>query len=228
MKTLLMGFPKDRLEPDCYPRALRAATRNNNNKHIGMLLVKGADNAEECLDIAIKEKKVKSYAMLLLIKASMTGSVAIVQKMYKDRVRSPSGLDPRDFDDDLFPEVQSFIRTDNNINVVPMEIARRNGHHQVRENILMNTDVNRENDTVLWHGLRLLVLDVEWLRKISWVKRLRLARNAFRSLPQEMGVYLNQVSPISITIIHALLAIASAILISVGFVDLPPLINNNW
>ena len=50
-----------------------------------------------------------------------------------------------------------------------------------------------EEGTVYWHGLRLLVLDVSWLRKIYWVKRLRLARNGFKQLPNEMGTYLKQV-----------------------------------
>ena len=35
---------------------------------------------------------------------------------------------------------------------------------------------------------------MSWLRKIYWVKRLRLARNGFRQLPNEMGLYLKQVN----------------------------------
>jgi len=51
-----------------------------------------------------------------------------------------------------------------------------------------------EEGFVYWHGLRLLDLDVSWLRKIYWVKRLRLAQNGFRQLPNEMGIYLKQVN----------------------------------
>ena len=73
--------------------------------------------------------------------------------------------------------------------VVPIEIAHRNHHPAMREELLLRTDVNLKEGTVHWHGLRLLTLDLAWLRKIHLVKRLRLARNGFKSLPSEMGIY---------------------------------------
>ena len=77
--------------------------------------------------------------------------------------------------------------------VVPIEIARRSQNPIVREELLLRTDVNQEEGSVYWHGLRLLVLDLSWVRKIHWVKRLRLARNGFRIIPNEVGSYLKQV-----------------------------------
>ena len=77
--------------------------------------------------------------------------------------------------------------------VVPIEIARRAQNNNVREELLLRTDVNQEEGSVYWHGLRLLHLDLSWVRKIHWVKRLRLARNGFRVIPNEIGGYLKQV-----------------------------------
>ena len=110
-----------------------------------------------------------------------------------DAVSNPSSLDPREFNDDQFAEVQQAVLSGKVSTVVPMEIARRNGNNQVREELLLKTDVNKEEGSVFWHGLRLLSLDISWLRRISWVKHLRLARNGIKSLPQEMGTYLKQV-----------------------------------
>ncbi len=191
--TELLRNGADQLEPNCLPRALIAATRNDSHHNIGKLIVKGATNLEECMDIAINDKKPKSRAMLLLVKAGMTGNKSIIQKLFGDPVSNMSSLDPRELMDDQFSDVQEAVISGNVSTVVPIEIARRNGNGQVREELLLKTDVNREEGSVFWHGLRLLSLDISWLRRISWVKRLRLARNGFKSLPHEMGTYLKQV-----------------------------------
>ena len=145
------------------------------------------------MEIAITNQKPHSRAMLLLVKAGITGNKSIIQKLFGDAVSNPSSLDPREFNDDQFAEVQQAVLSGKVSTVVPIEIARRNGNNQVREELLLKTDVNQEEGSVFWHGLRLLSLDISWLRRISWVKRLRLARNGFKSLPQEMGTYLKQV-----------------------------------
>ena len=183
----------DQLEPNCLNRALVAATRNDNHFNIGKLIVKGASNREDCLETAIVEKKPHSRAMLLLVRAGDNGNKDIVKKLFGDPTANASGLSPREFGDDQFPDVQRAVLSGKVSTVVPIEIARRNGNGAVREELLIRTDVNQEEGSVFWHGLRLLSLDISWLRRISWVKRLRLARNGFKSLPPEMGTYLKQV-----------------------------------
>lgn len=105
----------------------------------------------------------------------------------------PISLQPMTCDDE-FSEVQKAVISGRVSTVVPIEIARRSQNPIVREELLLRTDVNQEEGSVYWHGLRLLVLDLSWIRKIHWVKRLRLARNGFRSIPNEIGGYLKQVS----------------------------------
>ena len=204
LTELLKKYPADQLEPDCYTRALTAATHNDDPHSIVKLIVKGATNMEECMDIAIREGKPHSRAMLLLVKAAITGNKSIVQKLFGDAVSNSSSLDPREFNDDQFAEVQQAVLSGKVSTVAPIEIACRNGNNQVREELLLKTDVNQEEGSVFWYGLRLLSLDISWLRRISWVKRLRLARNGFKSLPREIGVYLKQVETTPVYILSML------------------------
>ena len=189
--TKLLRFNADQLEPDCLKRALRAAVENDSHFNVGKLIVKGASNIDECLKFSKDNHKPHARAMLLLVKAAQDGNRNLVLKLFGEP--APGLQDPREFQDNGFPDVQKAVRDGKVSTVVPIEIARRNGHSAVREELLLKTDVNQEEGTVYWHGLRLLVLDVSWLRKIHWVKRLRLARNGFRQLPNEMGTYLKQV-----------------------------------
>ena len=191
MLTELLRSNIDHLEPNCLDRALMAATVNDNHYNIGKLVVKGAKNLEECLDYAQRNKKPHSCAMLMLIKAAATGNKAIVLKLFGGTVDKQDNVQESCHED--FTNVQKAVLSGKVTTVVPIEIARRNGHLQVREELLLKTDVNQEDGYVYWHGLRLLQLEVSWLRRINWVKRLRLARNGFRSLPNDMGNYLKQV-----------------------------------
>ena len=167
-----------------------AATLNDNHLNVGKLVVKGANNLRECLEYAQRENKPHACAMILMINAAMTGDKSVVQRLFgKTMDQSPEFADPG------FLEVlQKAVLSGKVTTVVPIEIARRNGHFEVREELLMETDINQEEGYVFWHGLRLLKLEVSWLRRITWVKRLRLARNGFKTLPNEIGNYLKQVS----------------------------------
>ena len=181
------------LEPNCLDRALIAATRNDSHCNIGTLIAKGASNLEECMEIAIIEQKPHSRAMLLLVKAAVTNNKSIIQKLFGDPVSNPSSLDPREFNDQKFIEVQQAVLSEDVSTVVPLEIASKYGSNQVREELLLKTGVNQKEGSVFWNDLQLDSLNISWLKRISWVKRLRLARNGLKSLPQEMGTYLKQV-----------------------------------
>ena len=182
----------DSLEDGCLDRALQVAVKNDNHFNIGKLMIKGAKELHECLKYAKEQKKPHARAMLLMIIAAQTGDIAIIQKLFGEP--APNLKDKEDYEDNSFPDVQKTVLSGNVSTVVPIEVARRNGQSQVREELLLKTDVNQEEGYVYWHGLRLLQLDIAWLRKIAWVKKLRLARNGFKTLPPEMGTYLKQVS----------------------------------
>jgi len=141
------------------------------------------------------DHKPNARAMLLLVMAAMEGNCNLVLKLFDEPA---PGIDTRDYQEDGFQDVQKAVLSGKVSTVVSIEIACRNGHTRVCEELLLKTGVNMEEGFVYWHGLRLLDLDVSWLRKIYWVKRLRLAQNGFRQLPNEMGIYLKQVN-----IVHA-------------------------
>ena len=184
------------LEPGCLDRALKAAVKNDNHINVGKLVVKGAKDLQLCLQYAKDERKPCTRAMLLLIIAAQTGDKAIIQKLFDEP--APGLQNKQDYEDDAFGDVQKAVLSGNISTVVPIEIARRNSQNQVREELLLRTDVNQEEGYVYWHGLHLLQLDIAWLRKIAWVKKLRLARNGFKSLPPEMAIYLKQVSSLAV------------------------------
>ena len=188
--TELLENGADNLEPGCLDRALMAAVKNDNYINMGKLVVKGA-KVQACLRYAKYEKKPQTRAMLLLIIAAQTGEKAIVQKLFGEP--APGLQNQAEYEDEGFRQVQEAVLSGNVSTVVPIEIARRNDQSQVLEELLLNTDVNQEEGCVYWNGLRLLQLDVGWLRKIAWVKKLRLAQNGFKTLPPEMATYLKQV-----------------------------------
>ena len=189
--TELLRFNADKLEPHCLNVALMAAVTNDNHINVGKLILKGADKITEALKQSVEEKKPHARAMLLLVHASMEENRNLVLRLFGEPT---SGADNcREYIDDTFPEVHKAMLSGKVSTVVPIEIARRHGHASVREELLLKTDVNEQEKSVHWHGLQLLVLDINWLRKIHWVQKLRLARNEFKSLPNEMGTYLKQV-----------------------------------
>ena len=188
LNDLLRGNPD--LEPDCLTRALIAAVMKGNHLNIGKLVIKGASNIDEALALAKQMKQDAARAMLLLVKAAMTNDRNLVLKLFGEVGGGPPGVD---CSDEGFAEVQKVVMSGKVSTVVPIEVAYRNNHPSMREELLLRTDVNQKEGTVYWHGLRLISLDLVWLRKIQWVKRLRLARNGFKSLPNEMGLYLRQV-----------------------------------
>ena len=188
-------------EPDCLNRALVAAVKNDNHFNVGKLVVKGASNLEECLQMSRDEKKPHARAMVLMIKAAMEGNQALIRKLFGESYSSE--VDESQCDDG-FEDVQKAVLSGEVSTVVAIEIARRSGHCIVREELLLKTDVNQEEGSVYWHGLRLLVLDISWLQKIHWVKRLRLARNGFKSLPNEIGSCLQQVNTLVYLSTHSI------------------------
>ena len=190
--TDLLSKSTDSLEPGCLDRALKAAVKNDDHLSIGKLVVKGATELQACLQYAKEEKKPHACAMLLLTIGAKTGDKAIIQNLFDKPVLEIQSRQA--YEDDEFGDVRKAVLSGNISTVVPIEIARRYGQIQVREELLLKTDVNQEEGYVNWHGLRLLQLDVAWLRKIAWVKKLRLSWNGFKSLPPEFATYLKQVS----------------------------------
>lgn len=190
--TKLLNNYSAKLDDECLNRCLRAATRNDNHLNISKLVVKGANDFDTCLELARKENKPHARGMLLLIKAAYSDDKAIVQKLFGE-VLDKTGYVKDELLDTGFPDVQKVVLSGKVSTVLPIEIARKYGNLQVREELLLKTDVNLDEGYVHWNGLHLVQLELSWLRKISWVRKLLLSRNSFKTLPDNMDHYLKQV-----------------------------------
>ena len=189
LNELLRDNPE--LEPDCLSRALLVAVSRDDNANIGALIIKGATNIDEALELAKRERKHNAQALLLLVKAAVENDRNLVLRLFGALAPSSKG---GDISDEGFQEVQSAVTSGEVSTAVPIEMARRSQHKGVREELLLRTGVNQKEGTVFWHDLQLNELEVAWLWKIQWVKKLCLARNGFKVLSIEIDSCLRHVS----------------------------------
>ena len=181
----------NQLEENCIDHALIAAVESGNHSNVGKLILRGASNIDKALEESRRLRQHAVTAALLIIKAAMENDRILVLKLYNENVQGVDTKIPLTEEDNLV-ELQRVVCNHTIKTVVPIEISRRSSASAVREELLLRTDVDKDSGTVLWFGLRLTQLEISWLRKIHWVKKLRLARNEFTSLPPEMGSYLKQ------------------------------------
>ena len=170
--------------------ALLVAVNSDDPSNVGKLILYGATNIDEALAKSRKEKQHAVTAALLIIKAAMENDKILVRKLYGEDVNGYTRI-PLTEEDNL-GELQAAVATNKIRTVVPIEISRRNNAGAVREELLLRTGVDKDSGVVSWFGLHLTQLEISWLRKIYWVKRLRLARNEFSSFSSEIGNYLKQ------------------------------------
>ena len=181
---------KEPLQEDFINSAMPVAVGNGDPRSVSKLILHGATNIDDALAKSRKEKQYAVTAALLIIKAAIENDRILVLKLYGENVHRDTKI-PLTEEDNL-EELQAAVAGENIRTVVPIEISRRNNASAVREELLLRTDVDKESGVVLWSGLHLTQLEISWLRKIHWVKKLRLSHNEFSSLPPEMGSYLKQ------------------------------------
>ena len=183
------------LESDCLPRALLAAVSRDSHSNVCRLVALGATNVDEALMLAKMKGKHHAQAMLLLLIAAMNNDCNLVRRLFGEPVFN---LDGEALSDEGFGEVQAVVKRGKVSTSVPIEIAHSRQHSSVIKELLLRTDVNQKGRTVDWCGLQLNVFDVNWLGKIHWVKRLSLACNRLKALPNEIGLCLQHVSSVVI------------------------------
>jgi len=193
----LLKVPIENLEDNCLDHALIAAVRNGNLSNIGKVILRGASHIDEALAEGRRLLKHDVTALLLIIEAAIANDLNLVLKLYGIDIQ---GVDTevKLIESDDLAELQRIVCSQTFQTVVPIEIARRCRSFAVRDELLLRTDVDKENGTVNWHGLRLTQLETSWLERIDWVKILNLVRNDLTSLPPEMGNYLTQCTKIDL------------------------------
>ena len=78
----LRSVNKDELEPQCLERALIAAVKVGNHSSVGILIVKGAKNIDEALDISIEMNKPYVRAILLLVKCAQENDINLLYRLF--------------------------------------------------------------------------------------------------------------------------------------------------
>jgi hypothetical protein len=177
------------LDPQFFKEALRAAIEMDSDINIGHLALSGPIEVSECIEFAEKEGKSHARAFLMLMQAAETGDRNILSQLCLKTV------DKGNFGDTetKYPLVHSSQLLVNISPTVPIEIAHRKGHSQVREEVIMKTNVYPEERKVHWSGMQLKQLEASWMSRISWVERLKLDRNGLTILPNELSQYFQQV-----------------------------------
>ena len=176
----------------CINSALLIAVQSGDPNGVSKLILYGATNVDTALAESHKLQEHAVTVTLLIIKASLVDDSILVLRLYGENVQGMK-TNVCLTDDDLNMLQANMCNNQSHINTkVLIEISRRNNTSAVREELLLRTDVDNESGVVLWFGLRLTQLEISWLRKIYWVKKLRLAHNEFVSLPPEMGNYLQE------------------------------------
>jgi len=192
--TLLQQY-ESKIDRACLNKCLRAATLNDSATCIGMLVARGADDLDSCLHLAQREKKQYSCALLLLIQAACTGDTGVVRKLFGRQEEFGEITGHQYYLRDVSVEAQKVLRRGGVVlTTIPIEIALKHNNHQVRDLLLMKTNVEKEEGLVNWSNLHLHQLQLRWLEEVRWVKYLLLAGNGFDSLPYCIDSYLTQVS----------------------------------
>ena len=220
--TELLESGVDKLEPGCLNSALIVAVRNNNQHHVGQLILKGATNITDALEHAMRRKSHLASAMLLLVHAAMEGDRSLIQQVFGDlavggesckecsktNYKIPYSISQSfiaSILNDSLPEIRGALERGDISTAPPIEIARKKyssrktpreiAHRcaHVQEELLMRTNVNKAKKSVHWHKLHLRSLEITWLERIQWVKTLLLDQNYLGFLPETVEVYLEQV-----------------------------------
>ena len=194
----LLKTPIGQLEDGCINHALMVAVETGNQNNAAKLILRGATNIDEAIEKSHQLKKYSMTASLLLDKAAMKNDMVLIRKLFGETVDKLDTILLLLNVDENFSKIQCCVCNQTVNTTMPIEVARQFNAYMVREELLLRTNVDKENSKVLWFGLGLLQLEISWLLKIQWVKELHLSSNGFVSLPPEMGSYLKQCTKLNL------------------------------
>ena len=90
--TDLLRVCVEDLELNCLERAMIAAVHNGNHFNVGKLVVKGATNVAEALQLSKELKKHEARAMLLLVTAAQNNDKDLVLKLFGAPIQKPTSV----------------------------------------------------------------------------------------------------------------------------------------
>ena len=191
LRQVLEGYEQERIQLGVtfLNQAMVAATLNDNHECIGKLIKMGAKNIDECIQLAKEKGVINATAMLILLKAALTGDKTL---LYVFQTGNAS-LTPEFATLNITCKVNSRIARAVKSGVVstihPLEVAQQSGQHSIVHGLLLLTRINKVIGSINWSNLQLVSVDRCLVHQMcNWVTTLELSSNKLRSIPAEIEI----------------------------------------
>ena len=160
--------------------ALLVAIQNGHDYCIPSLVVAGARRLDCALYLAIQLERVKSIAILLLCKATITGDCAVIKSLLSEPPEAENS--PWYMDRVHHILSQGVIKMS-----YPIAVSIIEKNYEATKELLLRTELDMRRKQVDWSKLKLTLLHPSWMYSIApWVVSLKLVNNHLRKLPNEL------------------------------------------
>ena len=194
LQQVLEGYTETgiHLEEWFLNQALIAATLTDNYETIGKLITLGAKNIDECVELAHKKRVVNAIAMLLLMKAALTGDKSILYSVISRLIKPEFTCTFKVANNDalIMNLAAAVVLKHRACILLPLHLAQVNGHYCIiRELLMLEIYIDKQEGSIDWCDLSLVSLDTQLLEASGdWLKLFLLTANRLRSLPKEIGM----------------------------------------
>ena len=203
LRQILEGYEQQRIQTSLkfLNQALVAATLNDNHECIGKLIKMGARNIDECTQLAKEKNLVNATAMLLLMRAALTGDETFLNlnhllfpacALHQELPRSGS------LEHSLLRKVVLTVQCGGKLSTFDaVEVAQQNGQHSMCRKLMMLTGTiqhehqHRYQGCINWSKFRLVSIDVQLIEMCKWVTNLDLSANKLCKIPSEIEILNN-------------------------------------
>ena len=202
LRQVLEGYEQERIQLSLkfLNQALVAATLNDNHECIAKLIKMGARNIDECIQLAKKKRFVNATAMLLLMRAALTGDetclnlphVSLYDIVQRNREQILSHELQREGDSlehSFLREVVLTMQCGGRLSTFDaVVVAQQNGRYCICRKLMMFTGTNRHEGCVNWSKLSLASIDAQLLEMCTWITDLDLSANKLSIIPSGIGI----------------------------------------
>ena len=195
LQLVLEGYEQERIQLGIkfLNQALVAATLNDNHECIGKLIKMGATNFDECIQLGTKKGVTNALAMLLLMRAALTGDDSFLKRLINPSLSANTLHELSNNSEFSIPRQVIMIVSDGRLSTIDaLEVAQRSGQHSVHRKLMMLTHVNMGAGSVDWSKLNLIHMDMRLFEACTWLTDLDLSANKLSCIPSEIGM-LNKV-----------------------------------
>ena len=170
----LLKLPQEQLTQGTLELALITAVRSGNCQNLVMVLLREPANIDEAIQESRTLKNHMAMAVLIAAKAAIENDVALLLNLWRGVEHQRAGL---------CQQVCRCVISGDVRLVFAIELARRHNSSMVRTELLLRTDVDYTTWSVLWFGLKLHQLEETWFRRVTWAKKINLAKNRLVEFP---------------------------------------------